>query len=214
MTAERIGRTQESLTRLRLRAVRTCLAKAHSAMLAVLAIVASSSCVTTDAADKAPMERDIAVLRAVLQKEACGRADQKYQVVSDRPAPATSVSVPKTWRSSAALNEELARRSEEALSWTHIDVCSAVRIVEGSKIEAIFAADDRIPPGWDSFENAFPGASRLIEVSLPAFTSDGKRAVVYLDTKCGVLCGAGFYIELKRTAAGWQVTQRETAWIS
>jgi hypothetical protein len=202
--ASGIARTQEC----------TCIGKVPSVAIALLATISSSSCVTADAASKDLMERDISVLTVVLQQRACQREDQKYQIVSDRPARATTTSVPQAWHSSAALNQELARRSKESTRWTHVDICSAVKIVEGSRIEAILAGDNRIPVGWDSFESAFPGAAGLIEVSLPAFTSDGNRAVVYLDTKCGVLCGAGFYIELKRTDEGWQVTQLETAWIS
>lgn len=182
--------------------------------LAMFAAASTSSCVTANAAGDGLSERDIAVLTVVLQQRACQLADQKHQIVSDQPTLPTNIAVPQAWHSSAALTQELARRSKQETKWTHIDICPAVQIVDGSRVEAAFASDKRIPPGWDSFENAFPGAARLLGVSLPAFTSDGNGAVVYLDTKCGVLCGAGFYIELKRTDAGWQITQVETAWIS
>lgn len=210
----RIGGIQKGLSKFDGPSVRACLRNARCMTLSLAAAIVTSSCATAGASSNGLMKRDIAVLRAVLKSEVCGRADRKYQIVSDQPASATRASIPQTWHSGAELNKELARRSEEGSSWPHVDICSTVRIFDGSRIEAMFAAGNRIPPSWDSFNDAFPDADGLVKVSLPVFFADGKSAVVYLVKQCGVLCGAGFYIELKQTTAEWQVSRREAAWIS
>jgi hypothetical protein len=53
-----------------------------------------------------------------------------------------------------------------------------------------------------------------VKVSLPAFTSSGDHAVVLVESGCGLLCGQGLYIELRKERDAWKVSRLETAWIA
>ena len=95
-----------------------------------------------------------------------------------------------------------------------MSLCPAVRIVAEEEIEASLERETHIPPNWEGFRTRFPGAERLIRVSLPAFAPDQNTAVVYLESTCGGLCGTGFYIELTKAGTGWKISRRAAAWIS
>jgi hypothetical protein len=153
---------------------------------------------------------DLAVFHAVLSFE-CRRIDHGYSVISDLPisAPSTAPDWPPT-----SLWTKLTRRVPSGVRWPHLKVCPAGRVVDGKEIDSVFARQTAIPPKWEPFYAAFPGATGLLRISLPAFTPDRKHAVVYLDGTCNPLCGSGFYFGLMRRKEGWKVSRRETAWIS
>ena len=154
---------------------------------------------------------DLAVFRAVLSS-GC-RWEQSYNVVSDIPVTAKDQPIPSDWPS-RPLWTKLARRVPSAVKWPHVDICAAYRVVDGITVDSTFARQTRDPPGWGPFYAKVPGAKGLIRVSLPAFTTDRRHAVVYLEATCNLLCGSGFYIELTRGKAGWKLSRRENAWIS
>jgi hypothetical protein len=156
---------------------------------------------------------DIAVLRATLCPPPS--VDRTFRVMSDIPPAARDYRIPSDWRSSA-LGKELRVRAQRGGHWPHVDVCANVRIVDGKEVNAIFARDGRIPPSWEGFYARFPDAKGLIRFALPAFSSEGRLAVVYLEWTCDPLCGSGLYVELARSETGseWRITHTEAAWIS
>lgn len=154
---------------------------------------------------------DVAALRTVLSLY-CG-ADQGFRVLSDVPSLPRKHDNTAGWPSSL-FGIQLVGRPRKSTRWPHVHVCPAIRIVSGERIDTIFARDNHIPHDWRGFYAEFPGANGLISASLPIFSPDRRSAVVYLEWKCGPLCGSGFYIELTKKEAGWQISRRETAWIS
>jgi hypothetical protein len=175
---------------------------------AILLLGPGQICVTASVARITP--DDLAVFHAVLSSE-CRRNDQRYSVISDLPisAPNTAPDWPPT-----SLWTKLTRRVPSGARWAHLKVCPADRVVDGKEIDSVFARQTAIPPKWEPFYAAFPGASGLLRISLPAFTPDRKRAVVYLDATCNPLCGSGFYIGLTRGKEGWKLSRQQTEWIS
>jgi hypothetical protein len=178
----------------------------------LLLVIAKSSCVA--AASSGVTRDDLAVFRAVLSS-ACQRADRTFYVISDLPISTKGYPAPADWPANLPWTD-LAASVPSGVRWPHIEICAANRIVDHRKVDAIFERDASIrsPPGWDPFYVEFPGAKGLMRISVPAFTSDGRHAVIYLETTCNVMCGSGFYIELVRGKRGWKVSHRETAWIS
>jgi hypothetical protein len=155
---------------------------------------------------------DAEVLRAVLVQN-CTRSDGKYMVLSSQPASDEPWSIPGAWEAADELNAELRRRSESGLEWASIDTCVGVRLAEEAAINATFESDSRIPAGWDNFYNQFPGSAGLVRVSLPAYASAG-RAIVFVESGCGVLCASGWYIELRKEQGSWKIIRGEMALIA
>jgi hypothetical protein len=158
-------------------------------------------------------EEDVAVFRAVMQ-QTCRASDAHRELISDTP-----VDFPYFANSHGELEDtrfgiRLAHRVPGGARWPHIDVCIAQRVVDGDAIEDTFARDPRIPPGWDNFHADFPDAHGFAQISLPAYSSDGKRAVVLTAYASGLLSGAGFYVELRKTRRGWKIRRHEGAWIA
>jgi hypothetical protein len=193
---------------------RSCLRVVANTLFGIAIVTITGFGSTACVAGPVPVpEDDLAVFRAVLKPD-CQRSEQKISIVSDSPPAATNHHIPSAWSLSSSLSDELTARARVAGRWPHVDICAAVQIVDGSRVEAIFRQDKRIPPGWDEFHAAFPSAVGLKRVSLPAFTADRSRAVVYVEWTCGSLCGSGIYIEFVRDKDGWKVSQQEAAWIS
>jgi len=70
-----------------------------------------------------------------------------------------------------------------------------------------------LPRDPRAFAFAFGGARSYVTITLPAFSADGNRAVVYREHLCG-LCGDGTYFELVRTRTGWKISRYRLVWIS
>ena len=187
------------------RAQRLCLCLCSGVLL--------SGCLSSAASASKVTEQDLAVMKAVLESEECQRTGEKPHVVSDAPAPLARRRFPDDWDPTGGLTAAAVKRSEQNLHWPAMDVCAGRAIVSHAAVEATFDTD-RKPPGWEKFEKTFPNTAGVMQVSLPVFSKDDKRAFVYLDWKCGVLCGAGFYLELQETNAGWRVITKKNAWIS
>jgi hypothetical protein len=58
-------------------------------------------------------------------------------------------------------------------------------------------------------------SSDFEEMSTPVLSADGQRALVYVASTCGRLCGAGSMLHIARQANGeWRVLDRVGLWIS
>jgi len=156
---------------------------------------------------------DIEILRAALA-ETCRVSGEKYSVLSSDPAAVAELEVPARWGDTTSFSAELKSRAKFRARWPHIDLCKKVRIEDELKIAATFKKQEFNPPIWDFFYKAFPGASGLIYVSLPAVDAEGDAAIVYLTISCDVLCASGHLLKLEKRSRGWIVVESTTAWIS
>ena len=126
------------------------------------------------------------------------------EIVSDLPAAARG----------SHYGIDLSDRAPRRARWPHGKVCSTVRVAHDSAIRAALAEDTQQPPPWLGFKARFDGAATLLRVSLPAYSKDGRRAVVYTSSTCPYTCGAGFFHELVKTPTGWRIAHSAPAWTS
>ena len=153
----------------------------------------------------------LAVFRAVL-RFGCRTAHQGYYVVSDVPDSVKDEPPPSGWPS-RSLWMKLAAPAPSSLRWPHLNIC-ADRVVDGKEVDWIFVRQTAIPPRWEPFYAKFRGAKGLIRISPPAFTSDGRHAVVYLEEACDQMCASGAYLEYRRENGGWKLWRWKFAWVT
>ena len=156
---------------------------------------------------------DVAVLHAVLEK-ACGNEATGPTLISNIPATYRNYSLPPDWSRSPEYDRLLSRYGARATHWDPGEICQNARIVPKSEIDATFAEDIRVPPGWEKFYATFNGAHGYFAYSRPIYSNDGKHALVFSDWHCEGLCGMGMVLELERTHGHWRVLHVAGTWIS
>jgi hypothetical protein len=67
--------------------------------------------------------------------------------------------------------------------------------------------------GWEGFYNKYPN-SGITLVSRPGLNAEHNRALLYMGTSCGGLCGDGVLILLGKDGGEWKVLNRVTIWVS
>jgi hypothetical protein len=162
---------------------------------------------------------DVEIFQAIVESEACDVGQYgKYNVVSDRPALLRRSGNEDDWAKwlpdLQVRNASLAR-AEQRHKWPLLTPCgAAVRVVDASFVEGIFEREMTRPRSWQGFYAAFPTAMGLFKISAPVLDADGDAALVYLERTCDVLCGTGWFVELRKEKGRWRVVRREGAWIS
>ena len=136
------------------------------------------------------------------------------EIVSDRPAIPRGRGTDDADPRNLQFGLDLARRPAHHAHWPQGTVCKTVRVVPESSVETAFAHETVKPAQWIGFGKAFDGAQHLVRVSLPVYSPDGRRAVVYTVGTCPFQCGAGFYHELRKSPTGWKIVRSEVAWES
>lgn len=85
--------------------------------------------------------------------------------------------------------------------------CPRLKLVEHSSVVPVLEHGD-----WQGFRRTFPGAVKLIRISLPGYNRTHDRAIVEVSTACGINCGSDDLIELRRVNGTWErVTLVESA---
>jgi hypothetical protein len=69
------------------------------------------------------------------------------------------------------------------------------------------------PGGWPRFAGKYPDARGYITLSRVAFDPERSQALVYSEDRCGMGCGEGTFLFLRRIAGGWKVTKKLTVWV-
>jgi hypothetical protein len=162
-------------------------------VFAVAVILACAVRAASPASDLATGE-DLAILRVLLH---CEAEPEHYDVLSDVPLQADANQVPPEWRL-GDLRGEIARRSEAicTLRWPPLADCANARVEDETRIKTIFDGQYRVPASWEPFRAEYPGVRGLRRASLPVYTADGDRAIVFSDLTCDPSCGSGFVFEL------------------
>ena len=130
-------------------------------------------------------------------------------VLSDKPAIARPSHLYETGGRNIQFGMDLDRRIAHEARWPRGRVCAVVRVVADSSIKTVLANDTQ---SWEKFIAAFDGARSLMRISLPVYSQDGKRAVIYTESTCPYTCGGGFYHELEKTHSGWRIIGSLNAW--
>jgi hypothetical protein len=132
-------------------------------------------------------------------------------VISDRPLdPGLNE---KTGKPIVVFGIAMLPRVPATTLWPEGELCPGWRVVKHELLEPVLVDPQGRPRGRAALESAFDGAFSYETITLPAYSADGKRAVVYFEHHCP-LCGEGVYYELTLTATGWKVSAEEMRWIS
>jgi hypothetical protein len=161
-----------------------------------------------------PAQRDdAAVLRAALGA-ACEDMHSLPTILSDATANSAFFSSPSKWPHGSRYWWQLHFRSIDATAWPPGALCPNVRIVTQREIDKTLPADLRVPPDWQKFRAAFPGARGYSAYSRPIYSSDGMHALIFTDHHCEGFCGLGEVLELDRVDGRWRTVRRAMTWIS
>jgi hypothetical protein len=73
------------------------------------------------------------------------------------------------------------------------------------------------PPGsggWISFNQAYPLSRGFLRFSRVAFNRSATQAFLYVEHRCGGLCGTGHHVFLSKQDGNWVVKKTHLLWIS
>jgi hypothetical protein len=82
-----------------------------------------------------------------------------------------------------------------------------------TEVDGIALTEDKAP-FQEAFERRFPGSYRLITLSNVGFNTNRREALAYVSYYCGIRCGGGSFIILKKIRNKWSVLAREQMWLS
>jgi hypothetical protein len=82
------------------------------------------------------------------------------------------------------------------------------RVVDAMQVRTMFAKGR-----WRDVGEKFPGVRHLVYVSAPAYTAEGSRALVYVESLCSGRCGGGGVLLLRREIGGWLLERGLITWI-
>jgi hypothetical protein len=94
---------------------------------------------------------------------------------------------------------------EPLLLQYHFAVPKRYQIVSASESEAAFhrPAPNAIVDGWEGFRQSFPDSGGYVILSAVGFNSEKTIALVYIDYRCGGLCGSSRYYTLEKRDGRW-----------
>jgi hypothetical protein len=99
---------------------------------------------------------------------------------------------------------EQANRERSLLQY-HFAVRKPYQIVSTSELDAAFnrPAPNAIKDGWEGFRQSFPDSKGYLILSAVGFSPDKTIALVYVDYRCGGLCGSSRYYILEKHDGHW-----------
>lgn len=108
---------------------------------------------------------------------------------------------------------KLVNAQPSAVPWgkTGID---KLGIVSDNEVRDIFRDERPLKQSWKAFYRRYPGSGGLIAVSRVGFDAGAEKAVVYLEIRCGALCGTGNIAYFKKGLFGWKLEKLEELWVS
>ena len=170
--------------------------------LSALALVMCASVAL--GADNRATEEDAAVIRAALAEE-CAWAGSGYHVMSTAPLPIhAGDQVPADWADAGQLSARLIERSTPPGNWSGYRICDKMLLRDERDIRRAMASSSDPGRRWKNLRRVWPGALGLKTASLPAYSEDGRRAVVVVNDDCGFLCGSMDIFELEKVAGAWR----------
>jgi len=160
---------------------------------------------------------DLGVLKAIL-KDGCDHpdAERSLHVYLDRPADFSPHDAEQwDWRPRSEFAVPLAIRSGSQVRWQKLTPCASRQVVDAARIDALIAQDGTIPPSYKHFREAYPNCRSIVQLSMPAYSEDGHRALVYeVSRKSDGLASSGRFIQIEGAGAEWHVTEKHPAWLS
>jgi hypothetical protein len=105
----------------------------------------------------------------------------------------------------------------DARAKLHCDVTKSIEpqgtivFVTANDVEVLAANDSG---GWDAFHKKYPNSFGLTFVSAIGFNTPHDQALVYLGNQCGISCGSGYFVLLRKKRGKWEVWNMASIWAS
>ena len=81
--------------------------------------------------------------------------------------------------------------------------------------DSVLALEARAHPDSAVRMTILRSLRNVVRLSRVGYNRDSSQAVVYVDHRCGGLCGTGWTVHLRRDPVrGWRVTKADTRWIA
>lgn len=93
--------------------------------------------------------------------------------------------------------------SQSLLLQDHFTIAKPYKILSSADLEAAFRRPTVYHDGWESFRQSFPDSSGYVIFSAVGFNSEKTIALVYVDYRCGGLCGSSRYYILEKHDGHW-----------
>lgn len=93
--------------------------------------------------------------------------------------------------------------SQSLLSQYHFAIAKPYKILSSAELEAAFRYPTIYHDGWEGFRQSFPDSSGYLIFSAVGFNSEKTIALVYVDYRCGGLCGSSRYYILEKHDGHW-----------
>jgi hypothetical protein len=154
------------------------------------------------------IDDDIAILRA-LHADRCADGNSLL-IISDRPIGLSTELGMRRPRKEFGI--EMASRAPPGTYWPLVELCPQVRLVNHLRLERFLEGPGRLPTDYEGFEREY-GVNAYEQVSLPAYSADGLRAVVVTEYVCP-LCGHGSTFLFVKIAGRWKLTDSRSDWMS
>lgn len=188
--------------------------------LAVVTVVLTALCACGRTAPARPVSPgtadDVAIFKAIL-KDACEHPDdaRRLNIVRDVPrALDADGTVNWLWSPPPAFIAGLVRRSATQVRWPKLAPCATQRVIDGARVDALIEQSGKVPPDFAHFRQAFPNAGYIIAISLPAYSADGRRAMVLRTYSREGVFSAGEVLEMELAGTAWRPVQVHSAWVS
>jgi len=91
----------------------------------------------------------------------------------------------------------------------HIQPVERIQLLSAREERASFLGRSG---SWKLFNAKYPGAIGFTIVSRIGFNSEHDQALVYLGNSCGLLCGHGYLVVLKKHNGKWKVLNQASVW--
>lgn len=112
--------------------------------------------------------------------------------------------------SSESISSYTALAARDAILVPAFRTTAAVRLVSQAALDTIFS---QCPRGWELLSERFPGCRGYVTLSNVGRNASDDEALVYTEDHCGVLCGEGTFVYLRRGEEGWRVEKKLTVWV-
>lgn len=109
---------------------------------------------------------------------------------------------------SALLRERFLARNEKPLDLGAVAV--GLKRISRDRIDAMFRHGGH---GWRDLQRAHRGVRYFMQVSAPAYSSDGNSAIVWVESICDGRCGGGSLLLFERKSGRWMQSRSIVNWI-
>ncbi len=87
------------------------------------------------------------------------------------------------------------------------------KMADGNSIKEIFDSGS-LTKSWDHFYDIYPKSNGLTRFSRVGIDTKNKQALLYVESHCGRLCGAGHIVFLRHDSKRWKVIRSAQLWVS